>query len=180
MRARARTIRDGMRVEIQKKTRGRFTSIAKTFQQLKSSERNLFPAHRKSFREEVFPKILNTSCFRRVALIADAVSVFKRRWVLAIQRFHGGGDGTTGRLEKLTNASTLCPPPVQPHASSKRIIHSSIIGCMRCRPIRWGAGGAMRSVSDSQSGTRHMEITCKTYWYVKKYISHTRLPLKMP
>jgi membrane-bound lytic murein transglycosylase D len=35
-----------------------------------------------------------------------------------------------------------------------------------------GAGGVMRSINDYQSGASHMEITSKTYWYVKKFLAH--------
>jgi membrane-bound lytic murein transglycosylase D len=35
-----------------------------------------------------------------------------------------------------------------------------------------GAGGVMRSISDYESGARHMEITSQTYWYVKKFLAH--------
>jgi membrane-bound lytic murein transglycosylase D len=30
----------------------------------------------------------------------------------------------------------------------------------------------MKSVKDYESGTKHMEITSKTYWYVKKFLAH--------
>jgi membrane-bound lytic murein transglycosylase D len=35
-----------------------------------------------------------------------------------------------------------------------------------------GAGGVMQSVKETHSGATHMEITSKTYWYVKKYLAH--------
>jgi membrane-bound lytic murein transglycosylase D len=35
-----------------------------------------------------------------------------------------------------------------------------------------GAGGVMKSVGNSQSGSKHMEITGSTYWYIKKYLAH--------
>src|SRR5690606_20601455 len=35
-----------------------------------------------------------------------------------------------------------------------------------------GAGGVMKSVKDTQAGASRMEITGKTYWYVKKFLAH--------
>src|SRR5690606_23939954 len=35
-----------------------------------------------------------------------------------------------------------------------------------------GAGGVMKSVPDTQAGAKRMEITSKTYWYVKKFLAH--------
>jgi len=35
-----------------------------------------------------------------------------------------------------------------------------------------GAGGVKRMVGDEDDGSRSMEITVDTYWYVKKYLAH--------
>jgi membrane-bound lytic murein transglycosylase D len=35
-----------------------------------------------------------------------------------------------------------------------------------------GAGAVLKSVKDSESGAKHMEVTSKTYWYVKKFLAH--------
>ena len=35
-----------------------------------------------------------------------------------------------------------------------------------------GAGGVMRLVGERDLGTRHIEITPETYWYVRKFIAH--------
>jgi membrane-bound lytic murein transglycosylase D len=35
-----------------------------------------------------------------------------------------------------------------------------------------GAGGAMKAVGEGKPGAKHMEITSKTYWYVKKFLAH--------
>jgi membrane-bound lytic murein transglycosylase D len=35
-----------------------------------------------------------------------------------------------------------------------------------------GAGGVMRSVKDTEAKATRMEITGKTYWYVKKFLAH--------
>ncbi|MBS1542325.1 MAG: LysM peptidoglycan-binding domain-containing protein, partial [Bacteroidetes bacterium] len=35
-----------------------------------------------------------------------------------------------------------------------------------------GAGGVLRAVGDKDLGSRHMEITSETYWYVKKFLAH--------
>src|SRR5690606_9449359 len=33
-------------------------------------------------------------------------------------------------------------------------------------------GGAMKAVGDGKPGAKHMDITSKTYWYVKKFLAH--------
>jgi membrane-bound lytic murein transglycosylase D len=35
-----------------------------------------------------------------------------------------------------------------------------------------GAGAVLKTVKESQSGAKHMEITSNTYWYVKKFLAH--------
>ncbi len=164
------TIRDDARKEIQKDVEA-FTRYAKAYQIKVDRARTYFPIIEKIFAEENVPDDFKYLVLQESALIPDAVSVSNAVGFWQFKDFTAVEMGL--RVDKAVD--------------ERMNIHSSTRAAARylkknntffnnwlfaLQAYQMGAGGVMRSEKNTRSGEKQMEITSKTYWYVKKYLAH--------
>lgn len=164
------TIRDDARKEIQKDVDA-FTRYPKSFNVKVERARIYFPIIEKIFAEENVPDDFKYLVLQESALIADAVSVSNAVGYWQFKDFTAIEMGL--RVDK--------------HVDERMNIVASTRGAARylkknntffnnwlyaLQAYQMGAGGVLRSVKDSKSGVKHLDITSDTYWYVKKYLAH--------
>lgn len=164
------TIREDARREIQKDVDA-LTQSPKHFMIKVERARTYFPIIEKVFREERLPEDFKYLVLQESALIPDAVSVSNAVGFWQFKDFTAEEVGL--RVDK--------------EVDERMNIVSSSRGAARylkknnfyfnnwlyaLQAYQMGAGGVMRSVKDYESGATQMEVTGKTYWYVKKYLAH--------
>ena len=164
------TIRDDARKEIEKDVEA-FTRYAKSYQVKVDRARTYFPIIEKIFAEEGVPDDFKYLVLQESALIPDAVSVSNAVGFWQFKDFTAIEMGL--RVDK--------------EVDERMNIHSSTRAAARylkknntffdnwlyaLQAYQMGAGGVMRSEKNTRNGEKHIEITSKTYWYVKKYLAH--------
>ena len=130
-----------------------------------------FPVIEKIFKEENVPDDLKYLVLQESALIADAVSSSKAVGYWQFKDFTAVEVGL--RVDR--------------QVDERMSIHASSRGAARylkknnfyfnnwliaLQAYQMGPGGAMKAVGKRYNGAKQMDITKKTYWYVKKYLAH--------
>lgn len=164
------TIRDDARREIQKDVDA-LTQSPKHFMIKVERARTYFPLIEQAFREEGVPEDFKFLSIQESALIADAVSSSNAVGFWQFKDFTALEMGL--RVDKVVDERLNI---VSSSRAAARYIKKNNVffdnWLYALQAYQMGAGGVLRSVKESQSGVKHMEITASTYWYVKKYIAH--------
>lgn len=164
------TIRDDARREIQKDVDA-LTQSPKHFMIKVERARTYFPLIEQAFREEGVPDDFKFLSIQESALIADAVSSSNAVGFWQFKDFTALEMGL--RVDKVVDERLNI---VSSSRAAARYIKKNNVffdnWLYALQAYQMGAGGVLRSVKESQSGVKHMEITAATYWYVKKYIAH--------
>lgn len=164
------TIRDDARREIQKDVDA-FTQSPKHFGIKADRARTYFPIIEKIFAEERVPDDFKYLVLQESALIADAVSTSNAVGFWQFKDFTAIEMGL--RVDKEIDERMNIVSATR--AAAKYIKKNNFYfnnWLYALQAYQMGAGGVMQNVKDYQSGTRHMEITSRTYWYVKKFLAH--------
>lgn len=164
------TIRDDARREIQKDVNA-LTQSPRHFNIKVERARTYFPLIEKVFREEGVPEDLKYLVLQESALIADAVSVSNAVGFWQFKDFTAIEMGlrVDKEIDERLNIVSSSRAAAR-YFKKNNVFFDNWIYALQA--YQMGAGGVMRSVKESQSGKRHMEITADTYWYVKKYLAH--------
>lgn len=164
------TIRDDARREIQKDVDA-LTQSPKHFMIKVERARTYFPLIEQAFREEGVPDDFKYLSIQESALIADAVSTSNAVGFWQFKDFTALEMGL--RVDKVVDERLNI---VSASRAAARYIKKNNVffdnWLYALQSYQMGAGGVLRSVKESQSGVKHMEITTSTYWYVKKYLAH--------
>lgn len=164
------TIRDDARREIQADVDA-LTRSPRHFNIKVERAKTYFPIIEKVFAEENLPDDFKYLVLQESALIPDAVSVSQAVGFWQFKDF----------------TATEMGLRVDRHVDERMNIVSSTRAAARylkknnyyfnnwlyaLQAYQMGPGGAMKAVGEGKPGARHMDITSKTYWYVKKYLAH--------
>lgn len=163
-------IRDDARREIQRDVDA-LTQSPRHYQIKAERAKTYFPIIEKIFREEGVPDDFKYLVLQESALIPDAVSTSNAVGFWQFKDFTAIEMGL--RIdreidERLNIASST-------RAAARYLIRNNQHfdnWLYALQAYQMGAGGVMKSVADTQAKATRMEITGKTYWYVKKFLAH--------
>lgn len=164
------TIRDDARRDIQKDV-DMLTRSPKYFNIKVERARTYFPIIEKVFAEERLPDDFKYLALQESALIPDAVSSsnavgFWQFKDLTAQEVGLRVDNEIDERMHIAASSRGAARYI------KKCNHYFNNWLFALQSYQMGAGDVMRSVGDQDLGTRHMEITPDTYWYVRKFLAH--------
>ncbi len=164
------TIRDDARREIQKDVDA--LTVSPRHYNIKAERaKTYFPIIEKIFAEEQVPDDFKYLVLQESALIADAVSVSNAVGFWQFKDFTALEMGL--RVDKEIDERMNIVSSTRAAARYLKKNNSFFDNWIYAlQAYQSGAGGVMKAVKDTQSGARHMDITSKTYWYVKKYLAH--------
>jgi membrane-bound lytic murein transglycosylase D len=164
------TIRDDARREIQKDV-DLFWQSQKHFNIKVERARTYFPIIEKVFEEERVPDDFKYLVLQESALISDAVSVSNAVGFWQFKDFTAIEMGlrVDKEIDERMNIEASTRAAAR-YLKKNNMYFNNWVYALQA--YQMGAGAVMRSVNDYESGTKHMEITSKTYWYVKKYLAH--------
>jgi membrane-bound lytic murein transglycosylase D len=164
------TIRDDARKEIQKDV-DMLTQSAKHHNIKVERAKTYFPIIEKIFEEERVPDDFKYLVLQESALIADAVSVSNAVGFWQFKDFTAVEMGlrVDKEVDERMNIVSATRGAARYIKKNNYYFNNWIYAL---QAYQMGAGGAMKVVKDYQSGTKHMEITSQTYWYVKKFLAH--------
>ncbi len=164
------TIRDDARKEIQKDVNA-LTQSPRHHNIKVERAKTYFPIIEKVFEEERVPDDFKYLVLQESALIADAVSSSNAVGFWQFKDFTAVEMGL--RVDKDIDERLNI---VSSSRAAARYIKKNNFyfnnWIFALQAYQMGAGGAMKSLKDHQSGAKQMEITSSTYWYVKKYLAH--------
>ncbi|MFZ2905401.1 MAG: LysM peptidoglycan-binding domain-containing protein [Cyclobacteriaceae bacterium] len=164
------TIRDDARREIQQDV-DLLTRSPKHVAIKAERAKTYFPIIEKVFEEERVPDDLKYLVLQESALISDAVSVSNAVGFWQFKDFTAIEMGL--RVDKQIDERMNIVSSTRAAAKYLKKNNTYFNNWLYAlQAYQMGAGGVMKSVKDFQAGTKHMEITSKTYWYVKKFLAH--------
>jgi len=164
------TIRDDARDEIQKDV-DMLTRSPKYFEVKAERARTYFPIIERIFAEERVPEDFKFLVLQESALIADAVSVSDAVGFWQFKDFTAREMGL--RVDKEVDERMNIVSSTR--GAAKYIKQSNFMfnnWVYALQSYQMGAGGVRRAVGDDINGSRNMDITSDTYWYVKKFLAH--------
>jgi membrane-bound lytic murein transglycosylase D len=164
------TIRDDARKEIQKDVDA-FTKYAPSFNLKVARARTYFPVIEKIFQEENVPDDFKYLVIQESALIPDAVSVSNAVGFWQFKDFTAIEMGL--RVDKVVDERMNIVSASRAAARYLKKNNSFFDNWLfALQAYQMGAGGVMRSEKQTKNGEKNLEITSKTYWYVKKFLAH--------
>lgn len=164
------TIRDDARREIQKDV-DMLTQSAKHLNIKVERAKTYFPIIEKIFAEERVPDDFKYLVLQESALIADAVSVSNAVGFWQFKDFTAieMGMRVDKEIDERMNIVSATRGAAKYIKKNNYYFNNWIYAL---QAYQMGAGGAMKAVKNYQSGTKNMDITSETYWYVKKFLAH--------
>lgn len=164
------SIRDDARREIQKDVDA-LTASPRHYQIKAERARIYFPIIEKIFREEGLPDDFKYLVLQESALIPDAVSTSNAVGFWQFKDFTAMEMGL--RIDREIDERLNIAASTR--AAARYIIKNNQFfdnWLYALQSYQMGAGGVMKSVKDTEARATRMEITAKTYWYVKKFLAH--------
>jgi membrane-bound lytic murein transglycosylase D len=163
-------IRDDARKEIQKDVNA-LTQSPRHHNIKVERAKTYFPLIEKVFEEERVPDDFKYLVLQESALIADAVSVSNAVGFWQFKDFTAVEMGlrVDKEIDERLNIVSSTRAAAR-YIKKNNFYFNNWIFALQA--YQMGAGGAMKSLKDHQSGAKQMEITSSTYWYVKKYLAH--------
>ena len=164
------TIRDDARKEIQKDVDA-LTQSARHHNIKVERAKTYFPIIERVFEEERVPVDFKYLVLQESALIADAVSVSNAVGFWQFKDFTAVEMGlrVDKEIDERLNIVSSTRAAAR-YLKKNNFYFNNWLFALQA--YQMGAGGAMKSLPKDQSGVRSMEITSKTYWYVKKFLAH--------
>lgn len=163
-------IRDDARKEIQKDVDA-LTMSPKHYNIKVERAKTYFPIIEKIFAEEQIPDDFKYLSLQESALIADAVSVSNAVGFWQFKDFTAMEMGlrVDKEIDERLNIVSSSRAAARYIKKNNTFFNNWIYAL---QAYQMGAGGVMRTVKDNEDGATRMEITSKTYWYVKKFLAH--------
>ena len=164
------TIRDDARREIQQDV-DMLTKSPKHLAIKADRARTYFPFIEKIFEEERVPDDFKYLVLQESALISDAVSVSNAVGFWQFKDFTAIEMGlrVDNEVDERMNIISSSRAAAKYFKKNNYYFNNWLYAL---QAYQMGAGGVLQSVKDVESGAKHMEITSKTYWYVKKFLAH--------
>lgn len=164
------TIRDDARREIQKDVDA-LTASPRHHNIKVERAKTYFPIIEKIFKEENVPDDFKYLVLQESALIPDAVSVSKAVGFWQFKDFTALEMGlrVDKEIDERMNIVSSSRAAAR-YIKKNNVYFNNWIYALQA--YQMGAGAVLRSEKDSKSGEKNIEITSKTYWYVKKYLAH--------
>jgi membrane-bound lytic murein transglycosylase D len=164
------TIRDDARREIQKDVDA-LTASPRHHNIKVERAKTYFPIIEKIFKEENVPDDFKYLVLQESALISDAVSVSKAVGFWQFKDFTALEMGlrVDKEIDERMNIVSSSRAAAR-YIKKNNVYFNNWIYALQA--YQMGAGAVMRSEKESKSGEKNLEITSKTYWYVKKYLAH--------
>jgi membrane-bound lytic murein transglycosylase D len=164
------SIRDDARREIQKDVDA-LTQYPKYFDVKVERAKTYFPLIEQIFKEERVPDDFKYLVLQESALIADAVSVSNAVGFWQFKDFTALEMGlrVDQEVDERMNIVSSTRAAAQYLKKNNYYFNNWLYAL---QAYQMGAGAVMRAYKDYESGTKHMEITSNTYWYVKKFLAH--------
>ncbi|MEJ0033169.1 MAG: LysM peptidoglycan-binding domain-containing protein [Bacteroidota bacterium] len=164
------TIRDDAREEIQKDV-DMLTRSPKYFEVKAERARTYFPIIERIFAEERVPEDFKFLAIQESALIADAVSVSDAVgfWQFKDYTAREMGLRVDKEVDERMNIVSATRGAAK-YIKQNNFMFNNWVYALQS--YQMGAGGVRRAVGDDINGSRNMDITSETYWYVKKFIAH--------
>lgn len=164
------SIRDDARREIQKDVNA-LTQSPRHHMIKVERARTYFPIIEKVFQEESVPDDFKYLVLQESALIADAVSVSNAVGFWQFKDYTAVEMGL--RVDKEVDERLNIVSSSRAAARYIKKNNNNFDNWIYAlQAYQMGAGGVMKSVRNTDSGGKHMEITSGTYWYVKKFLAH--------
>jgi membrane-bound lytic murein transglycosylase D len=163
-------IRDDARKEIQRDVNA-LTHSQKYFNIKVERARTYFPIIERIFAEERVPLDFKFLVLQESALISDAVSVSDAVGFWQFKDFTAREVGmrVDREVDERMNIVSSTRGAAKYIKQNNYMFNNWLYAL---QAYQMGAGGLKRLVGDDLDGSRHMEITADTYWYVKKYLAH--------
>lgn len=164
------TIRDDARREIQQDV-DLLTRSPKHMAIKAERAKTYFPLIEKVFEEERVPDDFKYLVLQESALISDAVSSSNAVGFWQFKDFTAIEMGL--RVDK--DVDERMNIVSSSRAAAKYLKKNNYYfnnWLYALQAYQMGAGGVLQAVKDHESGAKNMEITSKTYWYVKKFLAH--------
>lgn len=164
------TIRDDARREIQKDVDA-LTQSPRHYNIKAERAKTYFPIIEQIFEEEGLPVDFKFLVLQESALISDAVSTSNAVGFWQFKDFTAIEMGlrVDREVDERMNIVSSSRAAARYLKKNNTFFDNWLYAL---QAYQMGAGGVMQSVKDFKQGTDHMEITSKTYWYVKKYLAH--------
>lgn len=163
-------IREDARREIQKDVDA-LTASPRHFQIKVDRARTYFPIIEKIFQEEGLYDDFKYLVLQESALIPDAVSTSNAVGFWQFKDFTAIEMGL--RVDKDIDERMNIVSSTRAAARYLKKNYQYFNNWLYAlQAYQMGAGGVMRAVKDTEPNARRMEITGKTYWYVKKFLAH--------
>lgn len=164
------TIRDDARREIQKDVDLLMRS-PKHLAIKADRAKTYFPIIEKIFEEERVPDDFKYLVLQESALISNAVSVSNAVGFWQFKDFTAIEMGlrVDQEIDERMNIVSSSRAAAKYFKKNNYYFNNWLYAL---QAYQMGAGGVLQSVKDFDGGEKHMEITSKTYWYVKKFLAH--------
>ena len=164
------TIRDDARREIQKDV-DMLTRSPKHVAIKAERAKTYFPIIEKVFEEERVPEDFKFLVLQESALISDAVSTSNAVGFWQFKDFTAIEMGlrVDKEVDERMNIVSSSRGAAKYLKKNNYYFNNWVYAL---QAYQMGAGGVLQSVKDHEPGAKHMEITSKTYWYVKKFLAH--------
>ncbi len=164
------TIRDDARKEIQKDVDA-LTQSPRHFNIKVERAKTYFPIIEKIFEEERVPDDFKYLVLQESALIPDAVSVSNAVGFWQFKDFTAMEMGmrVDKEIDERMNIASASRGAAR-YIKKNNFYFNNWVYALQA--YQMGAGGVLKVVNESQNGAKHMEITSRTYWYVKKFLAH--------
>ncbi len=164
------TIRDDARREIQTDVDA-LTRSPKYFNIKAERAKTYFPIIEQAFEEERLPLDFKYLALQESALVSDAVSSSNAVGFWQFKDFTATEMGmrVDNEIDERMNIASASRGAARYLKQCNHYFNNWVYAL---QAYQMGAGGVMRAVGDKDLGSRHMEITSETYWYVKKFLAH--------
>lgn len=163
-------IRDDARRQIQKDVDA-LTASPRHYQIKAERAKTYFPIIEKIFQEEGLPDDFKYLVLQESALIPDAVSTSNAVGFWQFKDFTAMEMGlrVDREIDERLNIAASTRAAARYLIKNNQFFDNWLYAL---QSYQMGAGGVMKSVADTQAKASRMEITGKTYWYVKKFLAH--------
>ncbi|HEX8041633.1 MAG TPA: LysM peptidoglycan-binding domain-containing protein [Chryseosolibacter sp.] len=163
-------IRDDARREIQKDVDA-LTASPRHYQIKVERAKTYFPLIEKVFREEGIPEDFKYLALQESALIPDAVSTSNAVgfWQFKDYTAIEMGLRVDREIDERLNIVSSSRAAARYLIKNNQFFDNWLYAL---QAYQMGAGGVMKSVPDTEAKATRMEITGKTYWYVKRFLAH--------
>jgi membrane-bound lytic murein transglycosylase D len=158
------------RAEIQKDV-DRLHSSPRYFNLMVERAKTYFPIIERTFKEERVPDDLKYLALQESALISNAVSTSNAvgYWQFKAETAKEMGLLVNNRVDERMNIVAASKGAAKYFKHSNNYFNNWL---HVVQSYQMGIGGTMRALGEEHQGSRHMDVTSDTYWYVKKYLAH--------